>query len=37
MTGPLNVRSTPLAKSSRWDQAMAILLPTWRRPVREVA
>ena len=26
-----------LAKSSRWEQAMAILLPTWRRPVREVA
>ena len=26
-----------LAKSSRWEQAMAILLPTWHRPVREVA
>ena len=26
-----------LAKSSRWDQAMAILLPTWHRPVRAVA
>lgn len=26
-----------LAKSSRWDQAMAILLPTWHTPVRIVA
>lgn len=26
-----------LAKSSRWNQAMAILLPTWHRPVRAVA
>jgi hypothetical protein len=31
----LSLRS--LAKSSRWDAAMAIVLPTWRRPVREVA
>jgi hypothetical protein len=26
-----------LAKSSRWDAAMNILLPTWVNPVREVA
>ena len=26
-----------LAKSSRWDPAMAIVLPTWVSPVREVA
>ena len=26
-----------LAKSSRWNAAMAILLPTWRNPVQEVA
>lgn len=26
-----------LAKSSRWDPAMAIVLPTWRQPVHEVA
>jgi len=26
-----------LAKSSRWNNAMAILLPTWLTPVREVA
>lgn len=31
----LSLRS--LAKSSRWDAAMGILLPTWRTPVREVA
>lgn len=26
-----------LAKSSRWEDAMALLLPTWTQPVREVA
>ena len=31
----LTLRS--LAKSSRWDPAMAIVLPTWRKPVHEVA
>ena len=31
----LSLRS--LAKSSRWDEAMAILLPTWCTPVAEVA
>jgi len=31
----LSLRS--LAKSSRWDAALGILLPTWVQPVREVA
>jgi len=31
----LSLRS--LAKSSRWEEAMALLLPTWRTPVSEVA
>ncbi len=31
----LSLRS--LAKSSHWDAAMAIVLPTWRKPVQEIA